>query len=105
MDLGLIYQAMQQKQVSMVAGSVTDGQLAVVDAKVLADDKQVFPPYQACIIVRSEALQRWPGLREALAQLADKIDDNTMRTMNYEVDGKHRQVTEVAKEFLKKTGL
>lgn len=105
MDLGLLYQAMAQKQVSMVAGSVTDGVLSVIDAKVLADDKRVFPPYQACIIVRSEALQRWPGLREALAQLADKIDDNTMRTMNYEVDGKHRQVTEVAKEFLKKTGL
>jgi osmoprotectant transport system substrate-binding protein len=105
MDLGLLYQALAQRQVSLVAGSVTDGVLSVIDAKVLRDDKRVFPPYQACMVVRSEALARWPGLREALGQLTNKIDDSTMRAMNYEVDGKHRQVAEVAKEFLTKKGL
>jgi glycine betaine/choline ABC-type transport system substrate-binding protein len=105
MDLGLLYRALEQGQVSMVAGSVTDAQLAVVDAKVLADDKHVFPPYQACLVARQEAFTEFPGLRDALLDLSGKITDNAMRKMNYEVDGKHRQSAEVAREFLKQHGL
>ncbi len=99
MDLGLLYQALGQKQVSMVAGSVTDGALSVIDAKVLKDDKRVFPPYQACLVVRSEVLEK-PGLRSVLDELKGKISDEAMRKMNQEVDGKHRQSSEVAREFL-----
>ena len=53
MDLGLLYQALEQKQVSMVAGNTTDGALSKLDVRVLKDDKHVFPPYQACIVVAS----------------------------------------------------
>ena len=38
MDLGLLYKALEQGQVSMVAGNATDGQLSVLDALVLQDD-------------------------------------------------------------------
>ncbi|MDQ2949280.1 MAG: ABC transporter substrate-binding protein [Acidobacteriota bacterium] len=100
MDLGLLYTALQQKQVSMIAGSTTDAMLVVQDVKVLQDDKHAFPPYQACVVVRSSSLTATPGLKESLAQLSGKISDDVMRKMNYEVDGKHRQVADVAKEFL-----
>ncbi len=52
MDLGLLYQALEHKQVSMAAGNTTDGLLNKLDVTVLKDDKHVFPPYQACIVVR-----------------------------------------------------
>ena len=100
MDLGLLYTALQQKQVSMIAGSTTDAMLVVQDVKVLQDDKKAFPPYQACVVVRSSSLTATPGLKESLSQLSGKISDDIMRKMNYEVDGKHRQVADVAKEFL-----
>ena len=100
MDLGLLYTALQQKQVSMIAGSTTDAMLVVQDVKVLQDDKKAFPPYQACVVVRSSSLTATPGLKESLSQLSGKISDDVMRKMNYEVDGKHRQVADVAKEFL-----
>ena len=35
MDLGLLYKALEQRQVSMVAGNATDGQLSVLDVVVL----------------------------------------------------------------------
>jgi len=105
MDLGLLYRALQQTQVSMVAGSMTDATLAVIDAKVLEDDAHAFPPYQGCVVARTEALAEHPGLREALAVLAGKISSDAMRRMNYEVDGNHRQTAEVAREFLKQSGL
>ncbi len=101
MDLGLLYQALKQKQVDMVAGSATDGILTVLDAKVLQDDKHVFPPYQACIVIRSDSLASYPNLWAVLSELSGKISTEAMRQMNYEVDGRHRPASEVAAEFLK----
>jgi glycine betaine/choline ABC-type transport system substrate-binding protein len=101
MDLGLLYQGLKQNQVDMVAGSATDGVLTVLDAKVLQDDKRVFPPYQACIVVRSDSLAATPNLWAVLSELSGKISTETMRQMNYQVDGKHRAASEVAAEFLR----
>lgn len=100
MDLGLLYQALRQKQVEMVAGNVTDGPIQAMGLTVLRDDKGYFPPYEAALAVREAALQAYPGLRAALDGLSGKISTETMRKMNYQVDGEHRAVSEVAKEFL-----
>lgn len=100
MDLGLLYQALEQKQVSMAAGNTTDGLLNKLDVTVLKDDKHVFPPYQACIVVRQEALATYPDLRVILSELSGKISDTQMRNMNYEVDAQHRPARDVAKDFL-----
>jgi glycine betaine/choline ABC-type transport system substrate-binding protein len=100
MDLGLLYQALQQKQVEMVAGNATDGLIAAMKLTVLRDDKGYFPPYEAALAVRRVALDSHPGLRDALAQLSGRISTEAMRNMNYQVDGKHRTVRDVAKEFL-----
>ena len=105
MDLGLLYTALIGKQVSMVAANTTDGALTKLDVKVLKDDKQAFPPYQACIVVRSALVASDPAIRKALAELSGKITDDAMRKMNYAVDAEHRQVREVAKDFLEKAGL
>ncbi len=100
MDLGLLYQALEQKQVSMAAGNTTDGLLNKLDVTVLQDDKRVFPPYQACIVVRQQALATYPNLRAILSELSGKITDTEMRNMNYAVDAQHRPARDVAKEFL-----
>jgi len=101
MDLGLLYRAIGQRQVDMVAANATDGMLSVMDLAVLRDDQGYFPPYQAAVAVRGEALQAWPGLREALGELAGRFTDRDMQKLNYQVDGQHRPVAEVAAEFLR----
>lgn len=63
MDLGLIYRALIQKQVDMVAGNSTDGQIARLGLVVLKDDKQYFPPYEATPIVRKATLEKYPQLK------------------------------------------
>lgn len=100
MDLGLLYKALEQKQVDMIAASATDGVLSVLDVKVLQDDKRYFPPYEAAPVVRSDALAAHPGMREALHELGGKLPNNTMQKLNYEMDRKHRPVATVAREFL-----
>ncbi|MDZ7639625.1 MAG: glycine betaine ABC transporter substrate-binding protein [Bryobacterales bacterium] len=60
MDLGLLYRAIQQGQVDMVAGNSTDGQIGTMGLTVLKDDRQYFPPYQGAVLVREELINRLP---------------------------------------------
>jgi glycine betaine/choline ABC-type transport system substrate-binding protein len=105
MDLGLLYQALIRKQVDMVAANSTDGLLSVLPLQVLQDDRHYFPPYECALVVRQEAERQFPGLRPALQELSGRIDSNTMRRLNYELDGKHRPAREIARNFLRSTGL
>lgn len=100
MDLGLLYSALRNGQVDMVAANSTDGMLSVLDAVVLEDDRHYFPPYECSAVVREKALTEFPRLRPALEELAGRIDDRRMRELNYAVDGKHIAVREVAATFL-----
>jgi osmoprotectant transport system substrate-binding protein len=105
LDLGLLYRALLDKQVDLVAGNSTDGLLAARDLVILEDDKHYFPPYEAVPIVRQDSLVRFPGMRAAIEELGGKISDAEMRKMNYAVDGERRDVTDVAREFLRSKGL
>jgi osmoprotectant transport system substrate-binding protein len=100
MDLGLLYRALEQKQVDMAAANATDGMLVKLDVTILRDDRHYFPPYQAALVVRSESLAAHPGLRAALEALTGKLSDEAMRSLNYQLDGKHRGAAEVAREWL-----
>lgn len=99
MDLGLLYRALAERQVDVVAGNSTDGQIAALDMVVLDDDRHYFPPYQAVVVVRAESLRLHPELRAALAPLAGKISADEMRRMNYAVDGAHEDPAAVVAEF------
>ena len=105
MDLGLLYKALEQGQVSMVAGNATDGQLSVLDVVVLQDDQRYFPTYDCSVVVRADILKAHPPLRQALSELTGRITDRTMRKLNYQVDGEHLPVRDVAEQFLRETGL
>ena len=100
MDLGLLYRALEAKQVDLVAGANTDGMIAALGLKVLEDDRHYFPPYDAVPIVRPEALQERNGLQAALEQLTGRITSSEMRRMNYAVDGQKRDPADVVREFL-----
>lgn len=101
MDLGLLYQALMEKQVDLVVGSATDGLIAALDLLVLEDDRRYFPPYDAVTVANAGSLLAHPGLEGALAALEGRIDEAAMRRMNHAVDGLHRAPADVAREFLK----
>jgi osmoprotectant transport system substrate-binding protein len=105
MDLGLIYRAIVDRQVDVVAGNSTDAQISRLDLTILQDDKGFFPPYEATPIVRQATLKKYPKLRQAIAQLGGKISAEEMRGLNYQVEGEFRSIKEVASEFLTAKGL
>jgi osmoprotectant transport system substrate-binding protein len=100
MDLGLTYKAVAGGEVDLIAGNSTDGLIAPLGLTVLADDRHYFPPYAAAIVTRPDLDRKCPGAGAALGRLGRTIDDATMRRLNYEVDGKKRDVADVAREFL-----
>lgn len=102
MDLGLLYSALENGQVEMVAANATDGVLAKPGFVVLADDRRFFPPYECAIAVRTEASRSHPRLREALVQLSGVISEEEMRKMNADADTKRRPIPEIVREFLGK---
>jgi osmoprotectant transport system substrate-binding protein len=101
MDLGLLYKALEGGQVNMIAANATDGLLSKLDLKVLADDQHAFPPYQVAIAAGEAKMRETPGMREALVELSGRFTNQTMQQLNYQVDGEHRPVSQVAAEFLK----
>ena len=100
MDRNLLYRAINLGSVDVAAGDSTDGRLALYNLVSLRDDKRYFPPYEAIPLVRGETLNRHPNLRAILNLLGDKINAETMRRLNQEVDGNHRDPAEVARGFL-----
>ena len=105
MDLGLLYRALAAHQVDLIAANSTDGPIKAMNLAMLTDDRHYFPPYEAVPLVREEALRKWPELNAALSSLAGKITADDMRAMNDAVDGEHRDVVEVVREFREKRGL
>jgi osmoprotectant transport system substrate-binding protein len=105
MDLGLLYRAMNNHQVDMIAGNSTDGPIQAFGLVALEDDRHYFPPYQAVPLVRDEALRRWPQMQTALDALAGRITADDMRAMNEAIDGQHRDPSDVVREFRNRKGL
>lgn len=105
MDLGLIYRALVDHQVDIVAGNSTDGLIESLGLVALQDDKHYFPPYDAVPIVRQSTLARFPQLRGALAELAGTISASDIRRLNYAVEGQLRDPAEVVRQFRVSHGL
>jgi osmoprotectant transport system substrate-binding protein len=105
MDLGLLYRALVDHQVDLVAGNSTDGLIDALGLIALEDDRHYFPRYDAVPIVRQSTLARIPELRMALGELGGKVSESDIRKMNYAVDVLHQDPAAVVREFRSSKGL
>jgi osmoprotectant transport system substrate-binding protein len=105
MDLGLLAPALKDHQIDIAAGNATDGLIPTLDLFVLQDDRHYFPPYEAVAVIREQTVREHPEVAQAMAELGGKISDQEMQQLNYALDGQHRDVKDVAREFLRSKGL
>jgi osmoprotectant transport system substrate-binding protein len=98
-DLGLLYRALTEKQVDLVAGNSTDGVIPKLDLVILKDDKQYFPPYEAAIVMRADAIAKYPEIDVVFQKLAGKISEQDMQRLNYLVDGEKKDPKQVVSDF------
>ena len=100
MDLSLIYRALAERQVDLVAGDATSGLVDAYGLVMLQDNRRYFPPYDAVPVARRATLLRYPGVRIALESLAGRITIDDMRRMNRAVDSDRQDPVDVARAFL-----
>ncbi|HEY1226114.1 MAG TPA: glycine betaine ABC transporter substrate-binding protein, partial [Ramlibacter sp.] len=95
LDHGLAYQALAQDQVDVVDAYTTDAQIQRLHLRVLRDDRNFFPRYDAVLLMRREV-----DTRALSAALAGRIDEDAMRAMNAAVELDGRSFEAVARDFL-----
>lgn len=105
MDPSLVYAAMDEGMVDVIAGGVTEGHIQRLGFVMLEDDRDYFPPYYACPVVRTDLLEQAPEVRDILNQLAGRIGDEKIGQLNLEVDEDLRNPVDVARDFLIDEGL
>ena len=99
LDVGLLYAALQDRQVDAVVGFSTDAHLIQPGLVVLQDDRAAFPRYDAVPIVSEAALKEHPLLGQLLHNLAGSLDETTMRRLNAQVELQSRAPAEVVREL------
>jgi osmoprotectant transport system substrate-binding protein len=99
MDLGLLYRALVDGKVDIVAGNTTDGLIDTLRLVPLDDNLHYFPPYDAVPVVRQDAFAKFPQLRQVLADLAGKVSADEMRRLNAQVDAEQRDPATVIRAF------
>ena len=105
MDIGLKYEAIGSDEVDAINAFSTDGLIKQYNLKVLEDNKNFFPAYQAATLIRKETLDKYPELEEVLEKLTGQISDDEMIQMNYQVEKENMDPRDVAEQFLKAKGL
>ncbi|MFU2182396.1 ABC transporter permease/substrate-binding protein [Streptococcus pluranimalium] len=105
MEPALRYEAIKNNDVQIVDAYSTDSKLLTYKLKVLEDDKQLFPPYQAAPLLSQKTLEKYPELEPVLNKLVDKISVEEMTQMNYAVDVEGKSAEDVARQYLEKEGL
>lgn len=104
-DGALRYTALENGKCDVIDSFSTDALLKSFNLKVLEDDLSFFAPYDAVPIVRMETLEKYPELKTVLNMLSDRINEETMISLNYKVDELGEDPSIVAKEFLISEGL
>ena len=100
-----LYHELISGNADVAVGYSTDGHIEDYGLTVLRDDLRFFPVYEAAPLVHLDAMRRYPALPGILAELANAIDTNTMRSMNRAVELEGETVAAVANRFLIETGL
>jgi len=102
MQIGLVYDALESGKMNAILGYSTDGRIGSYDLKILKDDKNFFPPYNASAVATNKVLKQHPKLKSILNRLNGKINLKTMQSLNYKVDNNLVEPEIVAKQFLEK---
>ena len=105
MDVGLMYQAMAKGEVHACIAYTTDGALIDQNLKCLEDDMNVFPPYEACTLIRTEVLEKHEGLEAALNRLSGQVTAREMQEMNRAIMADEISDHDMAIKFLRRKGL
>ncbi len=105
MVTALKYQALTGRQVDVINGFGTDGQISAMKLVPLVDDRNFWPPYRVAPVIRREIARNYPGVVVILNSVTAMLTNAGQSELNWRVDGLKEEPRDVAHDFLKKHGL
>jgi osmoprotectant transport system permease protein len=99
-DHGLAYDALAGGRIALTDIYTTDAQIAARRLRVLVDDKDYFPHYDAVLLYRLDVARRHPAAWKAVGTLAGRIDVATMIAMNGRAELRHEPFDAIARDFV-----
>jgi osmoprotectant transport system substrate-binding protein len=101
----VMYEAIKNDDVEAISAYTTDTRNEVFELRVLQDDKNALPPYDAILIVTEEFAQNNPDAMAAMQKLDAAIDTDAMRGLNYQFDVEQKEPRDIAYQFLIDEGI
>ncbi len=105
MDTGLIYTALNNKNIEVGVVFATDGRVSAFDFYILEDDKNFFPNYAIVPVIRADTLKKFPQMQGLLNKISSILTDEIMQKINRDIAVNKKPIKEVAKNFLSSHGL
>ena len=100
LDHGLAYEALAAGEIDVIDLYSTDAKIERYRITVLEDDRLYFPSYEAVLLYRADAPDRFRDSFEAWKKLEGKIDTTTMVRLNARAEIDKLPFAQVAAEFL-----
>jgi osmoprotectant transport system permease protein len=98
LDHGLAYEALAAGEIGAIDLYTTDAKIARYAIRILEDDRRFFPPYDAVLLYRRDAPERFPQAFRAFEKL--KVDQATIVRLNARAELDRVAFADVAREFL-----
>lgn len=97
---GAIYSAVANGTCNFGEVFTTDGRIGGLNLRVLDDDKQFFPQYNASVMVKQTYLDQHPALADVLVPIGKALDNAQMVELCKEVDVDGKDAGEVARDWM-----
>lgn len=99
-DHGLAYEAIAAGQIDVMDIYSTDAKIARFGLRVLNDDRNYFPKYDAVLVYRLDVPRRFPKAWQAITGLQSKIDEQQMIAMNARAELENVSFSKIASDFV-----
>ncbi len=100
MEHELSYRAVASGAVDVMVAYSTDANIARFDLRLLEDDRNLFPQYDAVVVYRLDLEDRFPGFVDHLNVLTETINDEQMRDLNATVTLERKSEQQAAAAFV-----
>lgn len=100
MEHSLSFQALEQNAVDLIDVYSTDAKIKKLNLRLLHDDHNFFPVYQAVWVARQSFVDKHPREWQALSALEGKISAEAMLDMNAQADIQKLSFDKIASQFL-----
>ena len=104
MQYAMMYMALAQDEVDVIAAYSTDSRIKKLNLVLLEDDKSFFPDYSAAFVLPIPLAEKYPGLVPVVEKISGAIDEQAMAAMNLAFD-EGEDPEDIAAAFLRKKGV